>query len=69
MTRPGRAVKETSSTAVTPAYVLVSDSTVIMGSTLTVWCSGHGGLLGRSAPGAQDQSPTVAARGVVGHRP
>jgi hypothetical protein len=30
VTRPGRAVKETSSTAVKPAYLRVSDSTVIM---------------------------------------
>ena len=33
VTRPGWAVKETSSTAVKPAYVRVSDSTVIMRST------------------------------------
>src|SRR4051812_11663836 len=31
VTRPGRAVKETLSTAVKPAYLRVSDSTVIMG--------------------------------------
>ena len=30
VTRPGRAVKETLSTAVKPAYLRVSDSTVIM---------------------------------------
>ncbi len=30
VTRPGRAVKETLSTAVKPAYFRVSDSTVIM---------------------------------------
>jgi hypothetical protein len=30
VTRPGRAVKETSSTAVNPPYFLVKDSTVIM---------------------------------------
>ena len=34
VTRPGWAVKETLSTAVKPAYFLVSDSTVIMSRSL-----------------------------------
>ncbi len=34
VTRPGRAVNVTSSTAVKPPYVLVRESTVIMGSTV-----------------------------------
>ena len=35
VTRPGRAVKLTSSTAVNSPYVLVTDSRVIMGSVLS----------------------------------
>ena len=44
VTRPGRAVKETLSTAVKPAYLRVSDSTVIMGSTLAASRRAHIGV-------------------------
>ena len=51
VTRPGWAVKVTSSTAVKPPYVLVSDSTVIMARILTsTGCRGTSGKPPKPTP-------------------
>ena len=51
VTRPVRAVKETSSTTVWPPYVLVSESTVIMGGASFAFVTPVGvGWLRRTRP-------------------
>ena len=57
VTRPGWAVKETLSTAVKPAYLRVSESTVIMAATCGRTPLGTSGVTPHAAPSRPPPNP------------